>query len=78
MVILKLGKKSFGDPVEQFLQLQEQKGVTRDTISSHKYALREMFKDGFDLGGLDKKLVACLSKDISDSYFNKKLKFQPF
>ena len=71
--VLKIRKQAKNDYVNMFLDLQKQKGVTDNTIISHRHALGSMFQDGFNTNDLNAKLQSSLPKSISDSYYNKKL-----
>lgn len=73
MKIIKIKPKEDQKYVQDFLALQEQKGITKVTLDQHRYALEHLFKKDFNLATLKDKLKENLPKSMSDSYFNKRL-----
>ena len=61
--VLKIRKQAKNDYVNMFIDLQKQKGVTDNTIISHRHALGSMFRDGSNTNDLNAKLQSSLPKN---------------
>ena len=59
--------------VEAFIQLQFQRGVVEATLNCHLNALNKMFRTEPNLHALENKLLRCLPRTDTNSYYNKKL-----
>lgn len=73
MKIIKIKQRADEEYVQDFLALQEQKNVSKETLDSHRYALDHLFKKDYSLTDIRDKLRECLPKSMNDSYFNKRL-----
>lgn len=68
----KTDKYNAEEMMNEFLLLQQQKGVVKTTMRSHIYALRELHK-GCSGIPTEQDIRRCLPPNISNAYYNKKL-----
>lgn len=68
----KTNKYNAEEMINEFLLLQQQKGVVKTTLRSHLYALQDLHKECTDIP-TEQDIRRCLPPNISNAYYNKRL-----